>query len=130
MIWPIVCHGGVNNSLYTLSFTYIQSVAILSKSIAPLPTEYQHIFAHIFSSQSDRCTLEKSTKLYFPNASNFLVPSTPLNQLTRSLMNCSICGLNFVSCRLKSSTVPILRMLWPGKASPTRYMSVPHVEQK
>jgi hypothetical protein len=35
-----------------------------------------------------------------------------------------------VSTRLKSSTVPKRKMEQPGKAAPTRYMSVPHVLQK
>jgi hypothetical protein len=48
-------------------------------------------------------------------------PSTPLNQLTRSLTNNSLVGLSFVSTRLKSSTVPRRKMLQLGKAVPTRY---------
>lgn len=65
-----------------------------------------------------------------PIPSNRSTPSTPLNHPTRSLVNCSTRGLNFVSCNEKSSTVPSLRKLTPGNASPTRYMRVPQVLQK
>jgi hypothetical protein len=65
-----------------------------------------------------------------PSSSNWVVPSVGSFQDTRSFVNCSIVGLNFVSIREKSSTLPTLRILMPGNAAPTRYMSEPHVEQK
>jgi hypothetical protein len=55
---------------------------------------------------------------------------TPGNQFGRPLMNCSSCGFNLVSCRLKSSTVPILKMLMPGKSVETRYINVPQVSHQ
>lgn len=65
-----------------------------------------------------------------PPSSNCLTPSAPLNQLTRSFVNCSNLGLSFDSCRSKSSTVPILVINSPGKPEETRYIRVPQSEQK
>lgn len=45
-------------------------------------------------------------------------------------MNCSNCGFSFDSCRLKSSTVPILRMLIPGNLLLLLYIKLPQTEQK
>lgn len=65
-----------------------------------------------------------------PSSSNCVVPSMGAFHATRSLVNCSIVGLSLVSCSEKSSTLPTRKMLIPGKAAPTRYISDPHVEQK
>ena len=58
-----------------------------------------------------------------------VTPWPPWNHDTRSFVNCSILGFNFVSCKLKSSTVPILNTLIPGKPLLTLFINVPHTEQ-
>lgn len=65
-----------------------------------------------------------------PSSTNCVVPSVGSFQETRSLLYCSIVGLNLVSIKVKSSTLPRRKILTPGKAAPTRYMSEPQVEQK
>lgn len=57
-------------------------------------------------------------------------PTAPLNHPTLSFTYCSTVGLSFVSARLKSSTVPTLAMLNPGKPELRRYINVPQFEQK
>jgi hypothetical protein len=52
------------------------------------------------------------------------------NHPTLDSTNCSACGLRFVSCNAKSSIVPILQKLRPGKPLLRRYMRVPQTEQK
>lgn len=46
-----------------------------------------------------------------------------------TLVYCSILGFNFVSCSLKSSTVPMRKMLFPGYPVLILFMSVPQTEQ-
>ena len=52
------------------------------------------------------------------------------NHAQRSFSNVSILGLNLLSCKLKSSIVPIRGMLMPGNPSDRRYIKVPQTEQK
>lgn len=65
-----------------------------------------------------------------------LIPSTcgtfsiACNHPTLVSTNCSACGRSFVSCNCKSSIVPILQKLRPGKPLLRRYMRVPQMEQK
>lgn len=61
-----------------------------------------------------------------------IMPSifTPLSQSTLLLVNCSNCGFSFDACRLKSSTVPILKMLIPGNLLLLLYIKLPQIEQK
>ena len=56
--------------------------------------------------------------------------SIACNHPTLDSTNCSACGLRFVSCKSKSSTVPILQKLRPGKPLLRRYIRVPQTEQK
>lgn len=63
-------------------------------------------------------------------ATDCLAPSNGSNQPTLPPTKVSDLGFNLVSAKLKSSTVPILKILIPGQVSPTRYMRVPQVEQK
>lgn len=63
-------------------------------------------------------------------SSSCFAPATGFTHPNRYLVNASFCGLSFVSCRWKSSTLPIRRILSPGNPELTRYMSEPHVEQK
>lgn len=58
------------------------------------------------------------------------IPVTSWSHPTRSLVYCSTLGFSFVSCRVKSSTVPVRRITCPGNLSLMRYMSEPQVEQK
>lgn len=62
--------------------------------------------------------------------SNCTAPSAPLNQQTRSFTYCSTLGFSTVSCKSKSSTVPILVINKPGKPDEILYMRVPQTEQK
>ena len=57
-------------------------------------------------------------------------PSIGADQATLLSINCSTCGRNLVSARVRSSTVPVRRIVIPGKRAPRRYIRDPHVLQK
>jgi hypothetical protein len=71
-----------------------------------------------------------SQPAYGPMPLEGFAPSTPFNQQTRFSTKISCLGAKTVSCKSKSSMVPILGISMPGMPDETRYMSVPQTEQK